>query len=161
MDALAPVLAVTGVMLIGGWIVRSLLATWRYSRLVKAQADIQSRLLDKIGGSDEMIRYLESGAGRQLLEAPPAEQARPYGRILGSLQAGVILALAGAGFLFLRAQFPEEGDGFVVLGTLGLALGLGFVISGALAFFLSRSWGLLDGAAGERDGGRIEVRSEV
>jgi hypothetical protein len=142
-------------MLITLWIIRALLATWRYNRLIKAQAEIQSRLLDKLGGSEEMVRYLESGAGRQLLEAPPAERSRPFGRILGSLQAGVILTLAGAGFLFLRGQFPEEGDGFAVLGTLGLALGLGFVASGALAYFLSRSWGLLD--AGERS----EARSEL
>lgn len=155
MDDLAPVLALTGFMLIALWIIRALLATRRYNRLITAQTEIQSRLLDKLGGSEEMLRYLESGAGRQLLEAPPVERNRPYGRILGSLQAGVILTLAGAGFLFLRGQFPEEGDGFVVLGTLGLALGLGFVASGALAYFLSRSWGLLD--AGEQS----EARSEI
>lgn len=161
MDDLAPVLALIGFMLFTLWIIRALLASRRYTRLIKAQTEIQSRLLDKLGGSEEMLRYLESGAGRQLLEAPPAEQSRPYGRILGSIQTGVILTLAGAGFLFLRGQFPDEGEGFAVLGTLGLALGLGFVISGALAYFLSRSWGLLDGGAGGRDAGRDEARSEI
>lgn len=149
MDDLAPVLAVTGFMLFSAWIVRALLATWRHNKLVKAQADLQSRLLDKLGGGEEIGRYLESVAGRQLLEAPPVERTRPHLRILGSLQAGVILALGGLAFLFLRGQVSEvDGEGFLVIGTLGLALGLGFVASGALAFFLSRSWGLLDG--GER-----------
>jgi hypothetical protein len=108
-----------------------------------------------------MLRYLESGAGRQLLEAPPAEQSRPYGRILGSLQAGVILTLAGVGFMAVRTQFASEGEGFFVLGILGMAVGIGFIASGALAYFLSRSWGLLDSGAGGRDGGRVEARSEI
>lgn len=145
MDHLAPVLGLTVFLLVAAWTCRAMLNAWRHGRLIKAQADLQSRLLDKLGGSEEMIRYLESGAGRQLLEAPPAESVRPYGRVLASLQAGTILALAGIAFLFLRGQLPAEAEGFVVLGTLGLALGVGFLVSGALAYFLSRSWGLIDG----------------
>lgn len=157
MDNLAPVLGICGFALIGAWIIRSLLATWRYNRLIKAQADVQGRLLDKISGSEDMVRYLESGAGRQLLEAPPAERGRPFGRILGSIQAGVILALAGVGFFASSGQFVDEAEGFRVLGMLGIALGSGFVISGALAYYLSRSWGLLDRGGAERD----EARSEL
>jgi hypothetical protein len=149
MDNLAPVLGVTAFMLVFAWMFRGMLHAARHSRLIKAQAELQSRLLDKLGGSEEMIRYLESGAGRQLLEAPPAERSRPYGRVLASLQAGTILILAGAAFLFLRGQLPDEAEGFVVLGALGLALGVGFLVSGALAFYLSRSWGLIDGRGGE------------
>jgi len=146
MDDLAPVLGITSMMLIAAWAFRALLNAWRHNRLVKAQAELQSRLLDKLAGSEEMARYLESGAGRQLLEAPPVERTRPYARILASLQAGTILLLAGAAFFVVRGQLPEEPpDGFVVLGTLGMALGAGFLLSGALAWFLSRSWGLIDG----------------
>lgn len=149
MDDLAPVLIVAVALYLGTGIIRSMLATWRHNKLVKAQVDLQSRLLDKLGGGEDIGRYLESVAGRQLLEAPPVERTRPHLRILGSLQAGVILALGGLAFLFLRGQVAEvDGEGFLVIGTLGLALGLGFVASGALAYFLSRSWGLLD--AGER-----------
>lgn len=162
MDDLAPVLIVAVALCLGASIIRSLLATWRYNKLVKTQADLQGRLLDKLGGSEDLSRYLESGAGRQLLEAPPVERTRPHLRILGALQAGVILALGGLAFLVLRGQFSaEDSQGFLVLGTLALALGLGFIASGALAWFLSRSWGLLDGGAGERDGGRGEARSEI
>lgn len=150
MDDLAPVLGVTAMMVIAAWAFRTLLNTWRHNRLVKAQAELQNRLIDKLAGSEELVRYLESGSGRQLLEAPPVERSRPYARILASLQAGTILLLAGVAFYAMRGQLPEEPpDGFVVLGTLGMALGLGFLISGALSWFLSRSWGLIDGRGGE------------
>jgi hypothetical protein len=145
MDDLAPVLALTMFMLAAAWMLRTLLNAFRHNRLIRAQAELQNRLIDKLGGSEEMIRYLESGPGRQLLEAPQLERTRPYARILASLQAGTILLLAGAAFFFLSGRLPEESDGFVVLATLGLALGAGFLISGGLAFFLSRVWGLIDG----------------
>jgi hypothetical protein len=127
------------------WIFRLGVAAARQKTLIKAQAELQSRLLDKLGGSDDLVRYLESGAGRQLLEAPPVERTRPHARVLAALQAGIILTVAGAAFLFLGGRFPEDAEGFTVLGTLGLALGVGFLASGALAHFLSRSWGLIDG----------------
>jgi len=148
MDDLAPVLGIVGFMLVLAWTLRALFNTWRYNRLIRTQAELQSRLLDKLGGSEEMVRYLESGAGRQLLEAPPVERARPYARVLASLQVGTILTLAGIAFIVLRGQLPRDEEGFVVLGILGLALGVGFLISGALAYFLSRSWGLIDGREG-------------
>jgi hypothetical protein len=150
MDDLAPVLALTMFMLAAAWMLRTLLNAFRHSRLIRAQAELQNRLIDKLGGSEEMIRYLESGPGRQLLEAPQLERTRPYARILASLQAGTILLLAGAAFFVIRGQLPEEpADGFVVLGTLGMALGVGFLLSGGLAWLLSRSWGLIDGRGEE------------
>lgn len=151
MDDLAPVLGVVSIVVAIGWMLRTLLNAWRRHRLIKAQAELQNRLIDKLAGSEEMVRYLEGGTGRQLLEAPPVERSRPYARILGSIQAGAILVIAGIAMLYLRGQVPEhDGEGFLVLGTLGLALGAGFLISGALAYFLSRAWGLLEGAGGEQ-----------
>jgi len=145
MDRMWIVLLVAVVFVSVVWIFRLGVAAARQKTLIKAQAELQSRLLDKLGGSDDLVRYLESGAGRQLLEAPPVERTRPHARVLAALQAGIILTVAGAAFLFLGGRFPEDAEGFTVLGTLGLALGVGFLASGALAHFLSRSWGLIDG----------------
>lgn len=145
MDRLWIVLLVAVVFLSLVWIIRLWAAAARQRNLIKAQAELQSRLLDKLGSSDELVRYLESGAGRQLLEAPPVERTRPHARVLAALQTGVILGMAGAAFLFLGGRFPDDAEGYTVLGTLGLALGVGFLASGALAHFLSRSWGLIDG----------------
>lgn len=151
MSDLAPVLGIIGMVVTFGWMLRTLLNAWRQHRLIRVQAELQGRLIDKLGSSEDMIRYLEAGSGRQLLEAPPVERTRPYVRILGSLQAGAILAVAGVAMLYVRGQVPEhDAEGFLVLGTLGLALGAGFLISGTLAYFLSRAWGLLEVAGGEQ-----------
>jgi len=45
--------------------------------------------------------------------------------------------------LFLRARVPAAEEGFLVSGTLVLSLGIGFGLSAALSYFLSKSFGLL------------------
>ncbi|MDX1384370.1 MAG: hypothetical protein R3190_12035, partial [Thermoanaerobaculia bacterium] len=62
---------------------------------------------------------------------------------------------AGLAVLAFRNQVtdPEEALGFAFLGLIALALGLGFLISSAAAFVLSRKWGLINGQGGYRDPG--------
>jgi hypothetical protein len=146
----APVIAVLGVVLTFGWVFRTVISAWRAQRLARIQAEMQSRLLDKMGSSDEVLAYLGSEAGQRFIESATLEKVSPHGRILGSLQTGVILALAGIAFLVLRGQVPDAHQEFAVLGTLGVALGVGFLLAGGLAWALSQRWGLLDGA--ERHG---------
>jgi hypothetical protein len=43
----------------------------------------------------------------------------------------------------LRARVPGAEEGFLVSGTLVLSLGVGFGLSAALSYFLSKSFGLL------------------
>jgi hypothetical protein len=57
--------------------------------------------------------------------------------------------MAGVAFLILRGKMTEADDAFVFLGTLGLALGLGFLFSAVATFVLSKSWGLVNGESGD------------
>jgi len=132
-----------------GWIFRGWLAHRRVLKLAAMQADIQTRMLDKFGTAPEIIEYLQSDGGQNLLQAVPVEKAHPYQRIMGSVQAGVILALVGVAAIFLRTQIADSYEPFVFLGAVGLALGLGFLISSAISFFLSRHWGLINGNSGD------------
>lgn len=145
MGDLAPVLIPVGVLAILGWIVRTIAQTIRQQRIAKLQADLQTRLLEKFNNPQELVAYLESPAGQRFLESATIERRNPYGRILGSAQAGIILSLVGLALFFLQGRWPETEEGFLFLGTLGLALGLGFLLSAAAAYFLSKSWGLIDG----------------
>jgi hypothetical protein len=45
----------------------------------------------------------------------------------------------------------EADDAFVFLGALGLAMGLGFLVSAVATFVLSKSWGLVNGNSGNED----------
>ena len=59
----------------------------------------------------------------------------PYGKILGALEAGIVLFCFGSGVLIARTRFQSQSsDGFTVLGTLeitGNTTGkLGTVVAG-------------------------------
>ena len=125
-----------------GYIVYISLVNSRRLKMARMQAEVHGKLLDKFGSSQELVQYLESDAGKAFLEPPAAVQVSPYRRILGSVQAGIILSLVGGVLLLMRDQ--EGIQGAVVGGGLLLALGLGFLISAGVSFRLSKAWGLLD-----------------
>ena len=151
MEVLAPMIGVVGIMVVIGWIVRIVTTSRRQTKMAALQAEMQENLLEKFGTSEEVIGYLESEAGRQFLDSATFERTNPYRRILGSIQTGLILTLAGVAFLILRGQMAEADDAFVFLGALGLALGLGFLLSAVATFVLSKSWGLVNGDSGNED----------
>jgi hypothetical protein len=135
-------------MAIIAWIIRIFQTNRRVLKLAGMQVEMQTRLIDKFGSADELRTYLESDGGKELMKSAPVEKSSPYGRILGSIQAGVILTLGGLAVFLVRHHVPgDQGEEFALmfLGALGIAIGLGFLISAITAFFLSRSWGLING----------------
>jgi len=153
MDSLAPVLILVTIFTAIVLMVRTVTVNRRLHQIAKLQSDMQTRLLEKFGTSQDLIAYLESPAGQKFLESATIERRNPFGRILGSIQAGIVLTMAGLGFFVLQGQWRYVEEGFLFLGTMGLALGLGFLLSSAAAYFLSKSWGLLDG----RGDARVEL----
>ena len=67
-------------------------------------------------------------------------------RVLSSIQTGVILGAAAVGFLLVRGVMPDAAQGFTIVGVLGACVGAGFLLSGGLAYWLTKSWGLIDGS---------------
>lgn len=151
MDQIIPFFVFTGVTLAILWILRITLEHRRWTRMVRVQTETHSKLLDKFASSQEMLSYIDSEAGKRFLEAPIFEGqnrqavAVPYGRILWSVQVGVIAAIFGVGFLMLRSQAPNPDSvlGFEIFGTLTTTLGVGFLVSGGVSYLLARYMGLL------------------
>jgi hypothetical protein len=133
-----------------GFIVWTTLSTIRRFRTEKLQAQLQTKLLDKFGSGQELLAYVQSEGGKQFLESLTMEQRTPYGRILGAAQAGTILLLLGIALLFLRGRVTGGGEGLLVAGTIVFTLGLGFGVSAAVSYFLSKSFGLLDESIAHR-----------
>lgn len=122
----------------------------RRSKLAKAQSDMQTKLIDKFGSSQELLDYMKTEAGQRFIQAPPVEappQRNPYSRILRSITAGTILTFLGIGLLSIDSY--AGGHGFSVFGTIGLAIGLGFLVSAGISYFLSKSWGLFERESAE------------
>jgi hypothetical protein len=134
------------------WIAWLIFSTIRRYKIAKVQAEVQAKLLDKVGSGQELLAYAQSDAGKQLLESLKVERVAPHGRIIGALQAGIIFLLLGGALLMLRHQVSvaDNQEAFSVLGTLSCALGVGFALSAAASYYLSKSFGLLNGAVRQR-----------
>ena len=146
MHDLVPIVAI--VMVFGGavavfWVVFS---TIRRLKVARVQSEVHSKLIDKVGSSQEFLTFLETDSGKKLVASIGIEQPsrNPYNRILASVQAGVILVCVSIALLIIGINFPDVAEGFKILGGLGLALGIGFLISAGLSYRLSKSFGLFD-----------------
>lgn len=133
------------------WVFRAVLENRRWKNMVAVQSDTHAKLLEKFGSSADMLAYMESETGRRFLEPPAFEAAHrqgmgfPYGRIIWSVQAGIILAALGTGLMFLRGRISADADApLLVFGTLGLTIGLGFLLSAGVSYAMSKSFGLLE-----------------
>jgi len=136
------------------WLLHMFFQNRRWSRALKVQTELHTKLLDKFGGGQELLAYLDTGAGRRILEAaslqpvagpsPRAGLLSPISRILAPLQFGVVLAIAGAGMLIVKSYFKNSGT-LLFSGTMALALGVGLILAAALSWLLARRLGLLNG----------------
>jgi hypothetical protein len=135
------------------WLVRSVIEQRRWLRVSRTQAEVHTKLLDRLTNNEDLLTYIQTPAGKRFLESGPlladGETPRPAGgaplsRIILSLQAGVVLASLGIGFWISQTRFPEDmGEGFFIIGTLATALGIGFAVSAALAYMISSRFGLV------------------
>ncbi|HXO29840.1 MAG TPA: hypothetical protein VOA80_20990 [Thermoanaerobaculia bacterium] len=142
-------LVILGVYSLFAWVILTLLANRRLTNAARIQAELQTRLLDKLGTSQELLAYLESPAGQRLALAVTLERGNPYRRILGSVQTGLILTVVGGALLALRGQLgAEDVHGLTFVGAIGMSLGIAFLASAYMAYRLSKAWGLL-GTPGE------------
>jgi hypothetical protein len=132
-------------------IVKYLIEYRRWHRISKVNAEVHNKILDRFGSNEELLAYIDSPAGRRFLEATPiapsavgGKVAAPYGRILLSVQAGVLLIALALGFMWVSSRAIEEvKEVFMGLSIVGMALGLGCVVSAAASYALSRKLGLL------------------
>ena len=147
--ALLGVSAVLGVFV---WVVRSIIDHRRWLRLSRTQAEVHTKLLDRLTTNEDLLSYIQSPAGRRFLESAPITlegeprmASAPVSRIIWSIQAGLVLAALGIGFWFVqyRNVSTEAAEGFFIIGVLAFSLGVGFTASAVLAYVLSTRLGLV------------------
>lgn len=135
--------------LAAAWALKVLVNATQIHYQLKRHYGVQDKLVDKLGGSSEVVEYLRSDAAQTMLTMAGPERTNPYARVLSALQAGVVLSLLAIGFLVLRGFVEAEAvEPFTVIGVLGLCLGLGFIGSAAAAYLFSKRWGLINGGTG-------------
>lgn len=140
------------------WLIRTTIDYRRWNRLMNVQTDVHTRLLDRFTGNEELLAYIKSPAGAKFLEsspitldAGPRSVGAPLGRILWSVQAGVVLIAGGIGMDVVSGRVTDEAaQPIQAMGFLGIALGFGFVISAIVSYFISQRLGLIELPASPR-----------
>jgi hypothetical protein len=140
------------------WLIRTLVDYRRWSRLAKVQTDAHTKLLDRFTANEDLLAYIQSPAGAKFLEsspialdAGPRSVGAPLGRILWSVQGGVVLIAGGLGLHIVAGRFVDAASlaasqSLHALGVIGIALGLGFVVSAIVSYAISRRLGLIEPA---------------
>jgi len=149
-------LVLTGVMtglIVLGWLISQAVSYRRWIRRSRLQAEMHTKILDRLPSNEDLLAYIQTPAGRDLMSFATAATAdgseaqatpAPVGRILWSVQIGVVLAALGTGLLYVQRTVPEEvAQGFGALGVIVLSVGIGAAVSAGVAWVLSLRLGIL------------------
>src|SRR5262245_23065608 len=127
------------------WVIRSVISYRSWKSIVKIQTEAHTKIFDRLTSNEELLGYIQSPAGQRFLmststavDLSPRSVGAPVGRILWSVQVGVVIAIAGIGILAAANIVMEEIRPVLhVISILAISIGLGFVVSALLAFLLS------------------------
>lgn len=135
------------------YISRAMLEHRRWVHATKVQTDAHTRLVERLTSNEDLLAYVQSPAGMRFLSATPISPepesrlggtGAPVGRILTSVQIGIVGAFAGLGLGIAKTRVIEEvAQPLHVISVLALALGVGFVVSAVVSFVLSKQLGLI------------------
>jgi len=128
------------------WLIRTLIEQRRWSRLSRVQTEVHSKLLERFTSSEDLLRYIDTPSGRRFLESAPIpvesgarQVSAPIGRILFSIQTGLVVAAAGIGLMFVSSGVDKDAaQPLHALGVVALSVGIGFVASAVVSFIVSR-----------------------
>ena len=80
------------------WLVRAVIQHRRWLRQSKVQAEVHTKLMDRMTTNEELLAYIQSPAGRRFLESAPMQPevgsprlGAPVGPIIWSMMAGIVL----------------------------------------------------------------------
>jgi hypothetical protein len=137
-----------------GWVIKAIMNHRRWLRVSKLQVDMQNKLLERFTSNEEMLAFTQTAAGQRFLESAsvvaepgPRVLSAPVGRMLWSIQLGIVVLVAGVGLQIVSYRLSDYADavaGFQVTAGIVIALGIGFILSSLGSYLLSRRLGLMD-----------------
>jgi hypothetical protein len=136
------------------WTIRSVISYRSWQRVLRIQTEAHQKIFDRLTSNDELLAYIQSPGGQRFLastsmavDLSPRSMGAPVGRILWSIQAGVVMAIGGIGLFVAKGIVAQDAAQVLyVLSALAIAVGCGFVVSAIVAYALSRRLGLLNSA---------------
>jgi hypothetical protein len=150
LGGLAGFLSVGAMIGVLTWVIRSIINHRRWIKSSQVQAEVHTKLMDRMSSNEELLAYIQSPAGRRFLEAAPMRPEpespvtnAPVGAILWSMMTGIVLSTVGGGFRVAAGEIPDDVQrAFTVVGIILLSLGIGFLFAAFMAFAVSSRLGL-------------------
>jgi len=142
------------------FLARMLVEHRRWQRAMRAQSELQTKLIDRFASSDDLIAYLQTPVGRALTEPLSIPQTAskpmnaPLSRIFWSLQSAIVVSALGTGFIIVGRAIARDdfGDALNGIGIIVLLIGIGFTFSAAVSYVLSHRLGLVQSLAARYGG---------
>ena len=114
-------------------------------RRYELRAEVQSKLIERFGTSQELVAFLQSPAGRQFVDGVQNEKVIVHNRALGGIRKAIILSFFGIGLLTIWGLTEEAWVSW--FGILFIALGVGYLVAAFVSMRLSRENGVTEDAA--------------
>ncbi len=137
------------------WFIRTVIEQRRWNRLSKTQAEVHNKILDRFSTSEELLAYIRTPAGTKFLESAPIPlhedrpvQNAPLGRVMRSIQIGMVVAAGALGMIIVGTILTNADDLFA-MGVIGFCVGIGFIGSAFVSIALSRRFGQWKGPGAE------------
>jgi hypothetical protein len=141
------IIAMIGFGLLAAWVLWLLFRRQQIQTRARLQRlETFDRLVAKFGSAQELVDFLETPAGRRLMEDPVPAGPTPQASIRRYLSGGVVFLFLGAASLVNAARIAGETDINYVRqaldlnywGTLMLALGLALLLVAGLTHLMTR-----------------------
>jgi hypothetical protein len=112
---------------------------------------VVERVLDRFGSADELLAFVRSDEGKQLLYGRSGT-ANPRRSVMRFVQIGIVVFSLGVAFLANAMRLADETDlNFIrkvedlrYWGTAAVAVASGLLVVAAVSYLMARRWGLLD-----------------
>ena len=132
-----------GAFALTGFIVWIVTNAWHQRAQVKAAADFNAGILNRISSFKDFSEFLQTEQGAKFMDSLTAERASsgPRDRVLRTAQVGIVVTALGLGLLFMAWHLRSDDAMFTA--GITLSLGLGFLLSSGVSYWLARSLGVL------------------
>lgn len=146
---LEEVVLVVAVTALTAWILWLVFRRYQVQTYARAKhTETFNRLIDKFGTAKEFVDFLQSDAGRKVLEDPITPPTDPRASVRRFVQCGIILLGLGTALLLnalrLRDQsdinFVREAMGLNYWGTIFVGGGAALMIVAVVSHYLAKRW---------------------
>jgi hypothetical protein len=135
-----------GSIVVTGWMVFVIVDGFRRRQQLRLSAELQTRLLERIGSAREFGEFLGTERGARFLDAISTDRNAAQTGILRVLQSGIVSLVMGLAIFVLARGRPYE-EGLLIVATVSAALGAGLLLAAALSYLLSKRMGMFDRAS--------------